>query len=129
MKFNFPQRLFPQGLPAWMAVLDKTLGSRQTLFKAPRGSERELKDTNAFCKNDFWTLTACAPSPPLPPGHVFRFICMVFASLFGLMFIYLLFTVFHASVVPVLFLFLLTNQANMSPQRVEPFSAMNKVDH
>ena len=54
-----------------MVVLDKTLGSRQgTLYKAPRGSERDLKDTNAFCRNDFWALVACKPSQPLLPGMV-----------------------------------------------------------
>lgn len=57
----------PQSLSAWMVVLDKTLGSRMTLYKAPRGSERELKDANAFCKNDFWSLVVCQPSQPLLP--------------------------------------------------------------
>jgi hypothetical protein len=61
----------PQSLSAWMVVLDKTLGSRQgTLFKAPRGSERDLKDSNTFCRNDFWALVACKPSQPLQPGMV-----------------------------------------------------------
>ena len=70
-------RTMPQSLSAWMVVLDKTLGSRQgTLFKAPRGSERELKDANTFCRNDFWALVACKPSQPLQPGMVAKNLCI-----------------------------------------------------
>lgn len=52
-----------------MIVLESTLGCKQgTLWKAPRNAERDVKDSNAFCKNDFWQLVACKPSVPLPPG-------------------------------------------------------------
>lgn len=64
---QLPQRTFPPSLPAWMVVLDSTLGSRLgTLYKAPRNSERPTQDSNVFTKNDFWKLHACKPSTPLP---------------------------------------------------------------
>ncbi|CAK9097291.1 unnamed protein product [Durusdinium trenchii] len=45
---------------------DSTLGSKLALYKAPRNSERPTQDSNVFARNDFWSVHACKPSPPLP---------------------------------------------------------------
>ena len=49
-----------------MVVQDSTLGSKLALYKAPRNSERPTQDSNVFARNDFWSVHACKPSPPLP---------------------------------------------------------------
>ena len=61
-------RSLPCSLPAWMVVLDTTLCKQGALSKAPRDAERDAKDTNVFCRNDFWTMVVCKPTTPLPVG-------------------------------------------------------------
>ena len=63
-------RTFPSMLPAWMVVLDTTLGARQAFYKAPRNSDRPLSDENTFTKNDFWNLLSCKPSQPLAVSNL-----------------------------------------------------------
>lgn len=58
-------RSFPATLPAWMIVLDTTLGARHTFFKAPRNSERQPQDDNTFTRNDLWNLMSTKPTKPL----------------------------------------------------------------
>ena len=78
-KFDNPGRTFPCNLPAWMVVLETTLGCKQgTLWKAPRNAEREVKDTNTFCRNDFWNFVACKASKPLPPSTSAHLACFFF---------------------------------------------------
>ncbi|CAK9077334.1 unnamed protein product [Durusdinium trenchii] len=38
----------------------------RTLYRAPRGAELKSQDDNVWCKCDFWSLTACKASNPLP---------------------------------------------------------------
>ena len=65
-------RTVPSSLPAWLVVLDCTLGCKQgTLFKAPRNAERPLADVNAFSKCDFWNFLSCKPTVPMPVSHSF----------------------------------------------------------
>ncbi|CAJ1408389.1 unnamed protein product [Effrenium voratum] len=48
-------RTFPRTLPAWLVMLDHTLGARMgTLFKVPRNAERDASDANVFAKCDLW---------------------------------------------------------------------------
>ena len=76
---RLPWRSMPQLLQAWMVVLDTTLGSKLgTLYKAPRNSERDLKDTNAWTKNTFWNIGVCKPSVPLAPSHWPALYCFYF---------------------------------------------------
>lgn len=72
---NIPCRSMPQLLPAWMVVLETTLGCRQgTLYKAPRNADKELKDSNTFVRNMFWTTGVNKPSVPLAPSPQSAFI-------------------------------------------------------
>lgn len=81
-------RTFPKLLPAWLVVLDTTLGSRQdTLYKAPRNAERKLPDDNVWAKSDYWNLLANTPSVPLPVScllhidcHLLLFVLFCFAK-------------------------------------------------
>ena len=84
-------RTFPSMLPAWMVVLDTTLGARQAFYKAPRNSDRALADENTFTKNDFWNLLSCKPSQPLAVSNLtILCLCLYF---FVFLFVVLLFWV------------------------------------
>ena len=65
------KRTLPSNLPAWMVVMEHTLGCKQgTLWKAPRNAERDVKDSNAFCRNDFWSYASSKTSKPQPPRNL-----------------------------------------------------------
>ena len=64
-------RNFPAFLPCYMVLLDRTLGSRLgTLYKAPRDSERDVKDSNCFCRNAWWSVMGCERTTPLPTSDL-----------------------------------------------------------
>lgn len=67
-----PCRSMPSLLPAWVAMLENTLGCRQgTLYKAPRNSDKDLRDDNVFVKNEFWQSGTCRPTVPLSTSFSF----------------------------------------------------------
>lgn len=60
-------RTFPRTLPAWLVMLDHTLGARMgTLFKVPRNAERDASDANVFAKCDLWNSLMTANTEPMP---------------------------------------------------------------
>ena len=70
---TYGPRTFPQILPAYLVVLDSTLGARQgTLYLAPRDSERLTKDANVWTKGDLWNDLACKATAPLPTSFLLK---------------------------------------------------------
>lgn len=118
-KFDHSGRTFPCNLPAWMVVLETTLGCKQgTLWKAPRNADREVKDTNSFCRNDFWNFVACKASKPLSPSTWACLACFFLCPRF------LIFMCNHCWGVCVW-----SAKVCMWPLKAEPFSAMKVEGH
>ena len=77
-------RTFPKVLPAWLVVLDTTLGCRQgTLYKAPRNAERKLADDNFWAKSDYWNFLVNSPSAPLPVSYLLHKLIVIFCFCVG----------------------------------------------